>query len=98
MAKKSAQLFVGQAQPPAVGRRAPKSVADIQLRALQMLFDIVMVFHFNGLEREGGAKDGVSGSTLNEKSLLTHDYPPSFSNRSQSCLLHLKVLYKKNLH
>lgn len=59
MAKKSAQLFVGQAQPPA-SRNVPRAVIDIQLRALQMLFDIVMVFHFAGLEREGGPKDGVS--------------------------------------
>lgn len=59
MAKKSAQLFVGQAQPPA-NRNVPRVVIEIQLRALQMLFDIVMVFHFSGLEREGGPKDGVS--------------------------------------
>lgn len=58
MAKKSAQLFVGQAQPPA-NRNVPRAVTEIQLRALQMLFDIVMVFHFSGLEREGGPKDGV---------------------------------------
>ena len=58
MAKKSAQLFVGQAQPPA-SRNVPRAVTEIQLRALQMLFDIVMVFHYAGLEREGGPKDGV---------------------------------------
>lgn len=63
MAKKSAQLFVGQAQPPA-SRNVPRAVTEIQLRALQMLFDIVMVFHFGGLEREGGPKDGVRFSRL----------------------------------
>ena len=55
MAKKSAQLFLGQALP-ATGWNGPQ---DIQLRAVQMLFDIVMVFHFDGLEREGGPHDGV---------------------------------------
>jgi len=59
MAKKSAQLFVGQAQPPTT-TPVPRGFAEIQLRALQMLFDIVMVFHFDGLEKEGGAHDGVS--------------------------------------
>lgn len=63
MAKKSAQLFVGQAQPPA-SRNVPRAVTEIQLRALQMLFDIVMVFHFNGLEREDGPKDGVQSSYI----------------------------------
>lgn len=63
MAKKSAQLFVGQAQPPA-NRNVPRVVVEIQLRALQMLFDIVMVFHFSGLEREGGPKDGVSSCSF----------------------------------
>jgi hypothetical protein len=73
MAKKSAQLFVGQAQPPA-NRNAPRVVTEIQLRALQMLFDIVMVFHFCGLEREGGPKDGVSFSSSPPHRLTYHLY------------------------
>ena len=60
MAKKSAQLFLSQALP-ATGRNGSNPHDAIQLRAVQMLFDIVMVFHFDGLEREGGPRDGVYG-------------------------------------
>ncbi|KAF8342823.1 nuclear condensing complex subunit [Cantharellus anzutake] len=78
MAKKSAQLFLGQALP-AAGRNSSHAHSEIQLRAVQMLFDIVMVFHFDGLEREGGPHDGESkilsafeGALQDESSLEVH--------------------------
>ncbi|KAF9508646.1 hypothetical protein BS47DRAFT_1320578 [Hydnum rufescens UP504] len=78
MAKKSAQLFVGQAQPPTT-KHMPRGYAEIQLRALQMLFDIVMVFHFDGLERDGGPRDGEAkilaafeGALQDESALQVH--------------------------
>lgn len=58
MARKSAQLFVGQAMPQSNKVRS-RGYDEIQLRAIQMVFDIVMVFHFEGLEKENGPRDGV---------------------------------------
>jgi hypothetical protein len=50
----------------------PRGYASIQLRALQMLFDIVMVFHFDGLERDGGPRDGASLSVFRVMSLIVY--------------------------
>ncbi|KAF8317697.1 hypothetical protein DL93DRAFT_527157 [Clavulina sp. PMI_390] len=75
MAQKSAQLFLSQAQPEPKPN-TPKVVTEIQLRALHLLFDIVMVFHFSGLEREGGPKDGEAKILHAFEGALRDEYPP----------------------
>lgn len=96
MAARSALLFAGQAKP---SDNAPRGYSEIQLRALQMLFDIVMVFHVDVLGEDGVFKSSAgacfvitnfSSAFRLKKSLMCSKRPCNPSHHQRCMLRHVK--------